>query len=41
MFSQLLKLIPWIEFEKLVKDTGAERASRAVLYHAHEGLALA
>jgi hypothetical protein len=30
MFSQILKLIPRIEFEKLVKDTGAERATKGL-----------
>ena len=30
MFSQILKLIPRIEFEKLVKDTGAERAAKGL-----------
>lgn len=29
-FSQILKLIPRIEFEKLVKDTGAERAAKGL-----------
>ena len=30
MFSQILKLIPRVEFEKLVKDTGAERAAKGL-----------
>jgi len=30
MFSQILKLIPRLEFEKLVRDTGAERAAKGL-----------
>jgi hypothetical protein len=30
MFSQILKLIPRLEFERLVKDTGAERAAKGL-----------
>jgi hypothetical protein len=30
MFSQMLKLIPRTEFERIVKDTGAERRSKGV-----------
>ena len=30
MFSQILKLVPRLEFEKLVKDTGAERAAKGL-----------
>jgi hypothetical protein len=28
MFSQILKLIPRIEFERMVKETGSEYASK-------------
>jgi hypothetical protein len=30
MFSQILKLIPRIEFERMVKETGAEHASKGL-----------
>jgi len=30
MFSQILKLVPRLEFEKLVKETGAERAAKGL-----------
>ena len=30
MFSQILKLVPRLEFEKLVRDTGAERAAKGL-----------
>lgn len=30
MFSQILKLVPRLDFEKLVKDTGAERAAKGL-----------
>ena len=30
MFSQILKLVPRIEFESMVKETGAERASKGL-----------
>jgi len=30
MFSQILKLVPRLEFEALVKETGAERASKGL-----------
>ena len=30
MFSQIVKLVPRLEFEKLVRDTGAERAAKGL-----------